>query len=412
MRHIAALGLTLSLYSIPAALWSLDLRHYVTYFVLVEDGLYESIGALACLSGSLLLASASLLPGPGMTRQRGWYLLFALGLLLMFLEETSWGQRVFQFSTPNYFQTENVVGETNLHNLRTFYLGDLETNFLQLAWMVLVVGYLGGLPYLAWWHKPATLMDKFQIPVPSRPMAAATWANMALFITTLYMLRHEPPIVAGQHATELFEVNAQLLLFAIALRAFLNTPGSQQRDWSLAATGFVAGAVGIALLRLSLQNNLPLARSIGKIQQGQRLAAAGKLTQALMHFEASASLWPQNALAQHAQGTVLEAMGKQEQALGAYQAAIDLVPTFAAAHVGVAKIYMAQERISEAQAHLAEALANDPSIADAWNLRGILLVKAGDREGGIESFRKALSLAPEHTAAAENLRKVTAATHE
>jgi len=43
--------------------------------------------------------------------------LFALGLLLVALEEIAWGQNFFGFASPEFFGTYNKQGETTLHNL-------------------------------------------------------------------------------------------------------------------------------------------------------------------------------------------------------------------------------------------------------------------------------------------------------
>ena len=44
------------------------------------------------------------------------YLLFSAMFFFIAFEEISWGQRIFQFETPEYL-AENVQNETNLHNL-------------------------------------------------------------------------------------------------------------------------------------------------------------------------------------------------------------------------------------------------------------------------------------------------------
>jgi hypothetical protein len=46
------------------------------------------------------------------------YLVFSIGFFLIAMEEISWGQRIFDFNTPNWFP-ENRQNETNLHNLES-----------------------------------------------------------------------------------------------------------------------------------------------------------------------------------------------------------------------------------------------------------------------------------------------------
>jgi len=46
------------------------------------------------------------------------FLILAFGFLFIALEEISWGQRIFNFKTPEWFP-ENLQGEANIHNLET-----------------------------------------------------------------------------------------------------------------------------------------------------------------------------------------------------------------------------------------------------------------------------------------------------
>ena len=78
-----------------------------------EDGPVEYLGAVAYLvAGVAVMALA-------FARPRGRLILFFLGLGLFFVggEEISWGQRIFDFGTPESLESRNVQGETSLHNI-------------------------------------------------------------------------------------------------------------------------------------------------------------------------------------------------------------------------------------------------------------------------------------------------------
>lgn len=49
------------------------------------------------------------------------YLLIALILFIISMEEISWGQRIFGFGTPEALQERNVQGELTLHNIDSFH---------------------------------------------------------------------------------------------------------------------------------------------------------------------------------------------------------------------------------------------------------------------------------------------------
>ena len=89
-----------------------------------ENYLYESSGALY-----LFLASACSLflfiktksgNSLGFLKTKKNYLFLALAFLFFFAfgEEISWGQQIFHWRTPEYFEEHNVQDETNIHNLR------------------------------------------------------------------------------------------------------------------------------------------------------------------------------------------------------------------------------------------------------------------------------------------------------
>lgn len=50
------------------------------------------------------------------------YSFLAIGLLVIGMEEISWGQRIFNMNTPSVLETHNVKGELNFHNVDGFPL--------------------------------------------------------------------------------------------------------------------------------------------------------------------------------------------------------------------------------------------------------------------------------------------------
>jgi hypothetical protein len=91
-------------------------------------------------------------------RQRfaaGFYLLFALGMFLIGMEEISWGQQFFGWETPQEFKEVNKQGETSLHNL-----GPLQghNDYLRLAFG------LGGLVGVI----AAPLLPQLRVLFPNR----------------------------------------------------------------------------------------------------------------------------------------------------------------------------------------------------------------------------------------------------
>lgn len=95
----------------------IDLALYEGFYV-KEDGFIEWLTALGLVSGSVIcfyrfkiLQPFRKTPFLICTLLLGFLFLFGLG------EEISWGQRIFNFKTTEFFRTYNSQGEMNLHNL-------------------------------------------------------------------------------------------------------------------------------------------------------------------------------------------------------------------------------------------------------------------------------------------------------
>ena len=91
-----------------------------------EDGIIETSEAVlyfagACLLFYLFIQSKSENKIYFLGRKRNLFFLLC-GLLFIFFagEEISWGQRIFNIGSPEYFQKNNYQHETNFHNLPLF----------------------------------------------------------------------------------------------------------------------------------------------------------------------------------------------------------------------------------------------------------------------------------------------------
>lgn len=51
------------------------------------------------------------------TNYRWFFAVLALALFYTFMEEISWGQRIFNIESPDFFKQNNLQRETNLHNM-------------------------------------------------------------------------------------------------------------------------------------------------------------------------------------------------------------------------------------------------------------------------------------------------------
>lgn len=115
-----------------------------------EDGALETIQATAYLVAALLAwRVAATRSGPSSGLIRSAYLALACGLLLVAIEEISWGQRLFDIATPEWFRRNSSQSEINIHNLHPVQS--------VLHPLYIAVGLVGGLSWLA---RPLGLADR------------------------------------------------------------------------------------------------------------------------------------------------------------------------------------------------------------------------------------------------------------
>ncbi len=89
-----------------------------------EDGFIEWCTALAFIAaGAFAFVVAARLWQDRRGLLAVLYAGFAAGMLLAALEEISWGQRLADIETPEYFMDRSTKEELNIHNLEQFPLG-------------------------------------------------------------------------------------------------------------------------------------------------------------------------------------------------------------------------------------------------------------------------------------------------
>ena len=99
------------------ALWSLTRYSHVKWFYW-EDGVSEWWSAATYLASGVMAAFvARLLIGLGHPRIGLVHVIFAVAFIFLALEEVSWGQRLFGWSTPEALGSVNEQDEITLHNL-------------------------------------------------------------------------------------------------------------------------------------------------------------------------------------------------------------------------------------------------------------------------------------------------------
>lgn len=176
----------------------------------VEDGFIENGSAIFLLSSSLLLLYRFF----KLFKHKD--LFWKIGILAMSLvfffgagEEISWGQRIFNVESSQYFMENNAQGETNLHNL---VVKDTKINkliFSQLLTVVLII-YLIITPFLYrkfdWVKK---LANKFAVPI-------VQWHHTISFLTGTVLLL----FISSNRKWEIYELAFSVIFLLIFINPF------------------------------------------------------------------------------------------------------------------------------------------------------------------------------------------------
>lgn len=114
-------------------------------FLTNEDGFYETIGALAFLFSSVLFVYCWYQSKGKGNEFRGFktnrnliFLVCGLLFFVAFGEEISWGQRIFNWDTPESIEKMNFQQETNLHNLDGLNINLGENHGGIIGWLLVI----------------------------------------------------------------------------------------------------------------------------------------------------------------------------------------------------------------------------------------------------------------------------------
>lgn len=109
-----------------------------------EDGLFEYLTALSFLIASVIFFVLFL------NQKKIVYVFFALIFFIGMGEEISWGQRIFNYGTPEYFKEKNIQNELNLHNLELFDSKNIEGEYKSGISYILSINFLYKLFWLVY----------------------------------------------------------------------------------------------------------------------------------------------------------------------------------------------------------------------------------------------------------------------
>jgi len=141
---------------------------------------------------------------------------------------------------------------------------------------------------------------------------------------------------------------------------------------------------------------------------GIALGQVGKLADAIAHYEQALRIKPDYAEAHNSLGAALWQAGRIQEAIGHYELALRIKPDYAEAHNNLGAVLAVQGRVSEAIAEYAAALRIKPDYADAHYNLGVALASQGRISEAIAEYAAALRIKPDHAEAHHDLGIVLA----
>ncbi|MBS9719416.1 hypothetical protein JYU29_01805 [Tianweitania sp. BSSL-BM11] len=153
-------------------------------YLMKENGPFELIGFASCIGATIMLALACARYFKRQAKALAfWCGLLALGFFMIGMEEISWGQSFFAWTTPEVFSA-NQQSETNLHNMGFIHLRahDIGITLLALYFVVLPTAYAGV-------KAVQTTIDRIELPVP--PLAVSMlFAACFVFFQILFSVNY------------------------------------------------------------------------------------------------------------------------------------------------------------------------------------------------------------------------------
>jgi hypothetical protein len=179
----------------------------VFYEVVKEDGLAEYLTTFFLLGAAVIFGIRAFRAIRSGNRKQ---LLLSVVMVLLFVfgagEELSWGQRLLNYETSEFFNQYNYQGETNLHNLELWGVNINKLIFSKLMFIGLGFYFLV-LPLLVWkmaWVR--RLVTGFGLPLPRLHHVIGLLAQNAI-VLSIGLLREG----------ELHELSLTSILFLVFL---------------------------------------------------------------------------------------------------------------------------------------------------------------------------------------------------
>jgi predicted O-linked N-acetylglucosamine transferase (SPINDLY family) len=138
------------------------------------------------------------------------------------------------------------------------------------------------------------------------------------------------------------------------------------------------------------------------LARGRESEAAGRLHEALQHYQAAVAAAPAHTAALLDLGSVLEVLGRTEEAVRAFEAALASAPHNAYANYNLGRLLLLAHQLPRAESLLRAALAARRDFPEALVALAGVLEARGDLEGALQALDASIVQRPDYAGALKN----------
>jgi tetratricopeptide (TPR) repeat protein len=201
-----------------------------------------------------------------------------------------------------------------------------------------------------------------------------------------------------------------MLGFSVAFSLLTSVEYCAEADYNLGATLHEAGRIPEAIAHYEQALRLNPDYVEAHLNLGTTLAQTGEIEDAIAHFEQALRIKPDYVEAHNDLGTALARTGKIEEAIAHYEQALRIRPDYAEAHFNLGFVLAQTGKIDDAIAHFEQALRIKPDLAEAQYNLGMAFAQTGKTEDAIAHYEQALRIKPDFAEAHNDLGTALART--
>jgi tetratricopeptide (TPR) repeat protein len=347
------------------------------------------------------------------------YGVLAIGLFFISGEEISWGQRIFNITTTDYFEQHNWQHETNIHNLdiikplllhkayiligtygafawlfALLFVPGARTKRNHLANFVVPDWYISSYFFFSFFIFTVLVLTKKDIGgfiwMKDQEIAELLLAMGFLFFAVNNYIKLRIYLATGELQTKLQENSNKYWAYMIGIILIIIVPGTL---FTLSQKAHIKKSIQEVEIE-SLEVDTP-SRTINLLKNYKALCSNGKCTdpeKAIEYMNEVIKLDPDSIIAYKNRGTVYIESGQYKKAIQDFSEVIRRKPNHVKARYNRGMALLKAGQYQAAIQDFDRSIIQKPDYADAYNDRGKAYIMQGYKSLGCRDAQKACDL--------------------